>query len=344
MTQPRDRLDAVEWLRSRSGELALDVVTSVGPTTGPTEATAQRVAAHIANLADAIAARHPATLRAHLAGLVRSPDKTASTGQVGCELQELRRSIAERLPDHAAALACEYVWACEDVVRTPTTASSGVAMDYDHIRLRYLEALLGDDDDRAHEVVADAVEDGATTTELFLQVLEPVQYEIGRRWESGEVSVAQEHFCTAVTETVVARSRPIGPGARIPADGRRALLACVEGELHAIGARMVADVLELHGWDVHHLGANCPTTEIVSTLARRPVDLVCLSFSVSAHAATAERAIRAVREMGDDRPLPILIGGRAVRVDPGIGHRLGADGSALDAASAVGAAAALVPT
>jgi methanogenic corrinoid protein MtbC1 len=43
------------------------------------------------------------------------------------------------------------------------------------------------------------------------------------------------------------------------ASGKVVTLACVEGELHEVGARMASDFLEMAGFDVRFLGANVPT-------------------------------------------------------------------------------------
>ena len=53
----------------------------------------------------------------------------------------------------------------------------------------------------------------------------------------------------------------------------RVISACVAGELHEIGARMVADLFEMAGWDTTFLGADVPRDSVVDMLVemtRRP--------------------------------------------------------------------------
>lgn len=92
---------------------------------------------------------------------------------------------------------------------------------------------------------------------IYLEVLQPVQREIGNLWQTNEVSVAQEHYCTAATQLIMGRLYPYLHLA--PRNGKRVVVACVGGELHEVGARMVADILEMEGWDSYYLGANTPT-------------------------------------------------------------------------------------
>lgn len=339
MTQQEDQLDVVGSLRSRADDLVSDVIDRVGPATGSSYDTPDRVASHVARLTEAIATQHPAALRSYISALATGSDAAAI--QLVRELQALRRVLVEVAPQATAEVACAYLESCGDVT-APTRTTGGPRLDYDALRDRYLVTLLGDDERSCRELVHEAIDDGASTVDLHLLVFEPVLYEVGRRWETGEVSVAQEHFCTAVTESIMARLPPLEPAR--PWTGRRALLACVEGELHDIGLRMVAEALRRDGWDVHYLGADSPCEDLAATARRVAVDLVCLSLSTSDREEATERTIRALRSSTAERPPPVLLGGGLLRTDPRAWQRLGADGTALDAVAAAAAATALVPT
>src|SRR5215213_7912432 len=102
------------------------------------------------------------------------------------------------------------------------------------LRTRYIDALVAGDLALAERLIADS---GTDVPTLYLQVLQPALYEIGRRWEDAEISVAQEHLATATTQSLLARLAERFDGA--PRRDRRVLVACAEGELHSIGVRMV---------------------------------------------------------------------------------------------------------
>lgn len=68
----------------------------------------------------------------------------------------------------------------------------------------YVDALVAGDRRRAFTVVETALRDGLTLRELYLSVFQPALREIGRRWEVGALTVAQEHLATAITPTVPA--------------------------------------------------------------------------------------------------------------------------------------------
>ena len=77
--------------------------------------------------------------------------------------------------------------------------------------------------------------------------------------------MGQEHYCTAVAQMVMAQLFPV-----IFDDDRRPIgrvvSVCVAGELHEIGARMVADLFEMADWDTVFLGADVPTRSVVDML------------------------------------------------------------------------------
>ena len=185
-----------------------------------------------------------------------------------------------------------------------------VPADLSDVRRRYVKELLAPDARAAWAVIDDAVAHGAAPRRIYLEILTPAMEEIGRLWETARIGVAQEHLATQITQTVLARLAPSLEQDGEP--GHRARIAVVAGtphELHAIGARMVADFLEASGWDVLLLGADTPQGEIVALARDRRPDVVALSTSLSFNLLAAGRVFAALRHLD---PAPLLVaGGRA---------------------------------
>ena len=78
-------------------------------------------------------------------------------------------------------------------------------VQYGTFAARYLERLLASDRAGAALVIEDALAAGVSVRDIYLTILQPTQYEIGRLWELDRVSVADEHFCTGVSQLVMAR-------------------------------------------------------------------------------------------------------------------------------------------
>lgn len=197
---------------------------------------------------------------------------------------------------------------------------------------QYLNALLAADRHAASRLILDAVESGTSVRDIYLHVFQPVQREIGRLWQTNQVSVAQEHFCTAATQLIMSQLYPyIFSTNKI---NRRLVATCVGGELHEIGMRMVADFLEMDGWDTCFLGANTPLESILRTVRERQADLLAISATMTFHVRRVNELIAAVRETDGGRRLPIIVGGYPFNVATQLWRTVGADGYAPDAEQA----------
>jgi methanogenic corrinoid protein MtbC1 len=197
----------------------------------------------------------------------------------------------------------------------------------------YMDGLTAGNGRRAMAVVETARRDGLDLRTLYLQVLQPALHEVGRRWEAGAMSVAEEHLATAVTQTVMSRlagelflQAPIG--------GPTVVAACVDDERHDVGLRMICDLLELEGWSTVYLGPTVPTRDLVRMVAGRRPAALALSVSLPPHLLAARDAITQVRRLDPPHPL-VMVGGRALASSPDLAARLGADLTAADAGEAV---------
>ena len=118
------------------------------------------------------------------------------------------------------------------------------------LAVSYLNTLLAGDSHLANQLILDAVRHGFGVKDIYLHVFQPCQQEIGRLWQMNRISVAQEHFCTVVTQTIMSQLYPYIFATE--KNGRRLVATSVSGELHEIGMRMVADFLEMEGWTTYY--------------------------------------------------------------------------------------------
>ena len=197
----------------------------------------------------------------------------------------------------------------------------------------YLDVLRTGNRREALAVVDAARAAGLGLPALYLDVFQPALREIGRLWQDNEITVAEEHLATAVTQIAMGR---------LYADyclatnrnGKTILAACAETEKHEVGLRMICDLLELEGWDATYLGAGVPPGALVAMVLRDRPTVLALSASIAPHLPQLRTLIAAVRSAtGDDGPF-ILVGGRPFLDDAGLADRVGADAMARDSAEA----------
>lgn len=174
---------------------------------------------------------------------------------------------------------------------------------------RYLEALLEGDFEICAEIVQKALDGDSGVKEIYLDLFQRSLYEVGRLWETNEISVATEHLATALTERLMALVAPRVFAAEHV--DRTAIVTCAANEFHQIGGRMVADTFEMNRWHARFLGANTPVEDLVAMVEDQEPDVLALSLNVHFNLPGVVETIEAVRKV---RPaLPIVAGGQAFR-------------------------------
>jgi methanogenic corrinoid protein MtbC1 len=184
-----------------------------------------------------------------------------------------------------------------------------------------LESMLAADHPAALKVVDEAMKLGWTADDLRLQLITPVLYEVGRRWERGELNVADEHLATSVAQWLLFT---IAGGVQRPArTGRRAVVGCSEGELHSVGSLIVGHVLAERGWTVLYLGASTPATAWEQIVRARRPDVAVLSTTTRGLLDQVGAAVHAAKSAHAE--CVTVIGGQAYAESSGEAADFGAD-------------------
>ena len=115
----------------------------------------------------------------------------------------------------------------------------------------------------------------------------------------------------------------------------RAVVSAGPNEYHEVGARMVADFMEMDGWDVTYLGANTPASELLAIIKQLKPFVVALSVATVFNLEGARQTIQLIKEDSEISGVKIMVGGLAFNSVPLLWQAIGADGSAGDAESAL---------
>lgn len=292
---------------------------------------------HLSYLAEALAASDPslfgdyvAWVKALFAGLGFSEDVLSTT--LACTREVLEERLAPSLHQVLDRYLEAGVNALEEAPITPHSYLDGDALRNELAR-SYLEALMAANRNAAYQMILNAVNGGTPVREIYLRVFQPVQREIGRLWQTNQISVAQEHYCTAATQLIMSQLYPrIFSTERV---GHILVATCVGGELHEIGVRMVADFFEMEGWDTYYMGANTPASSVLSAVAERQPDVLGVSATITMHVSRVRSLIQQVRRSGTAEGVKIMVGGYPFNAAPDLWREVGADGYASDAEQAV---------
>jgi MerR family transcriptional regulator, light-induced transcriptional regulator len=175
-------------------------------------------------------------------------------------------------------------------------------------------------DEPAAQAVLDRLLSDLSLTAVLRDVVLPYLTELGERWESGMVNVAQEHFGSNIIRGRLAGlARGWGTG-----HGPRAVLACPPGELHDLALMVFGIVLNRNGWRIDYLGMNTPVEELTRTVDARRPDLVVLAATMPGnlepHAAQltvlAQRAPLVLAGAGVTPDIAGTVGAQLLTSDP----------------------------
>lgn len=171
----------------------------------------------------------------------------------------------------------------------------------------YLEALIRGDRHSCRSMVEEMLHNEIDIKDLYVGIFQRSLYRVGELWECNQLTVAREHIATAITESLLPLAYPLLFAA--PHNGRKAVVACAANEYHQLGGKMVADILELNGWDGYFVGANTPLGDLLALLEEKKPDMLCLSLSVYFALPGLIGLLESVRS--EFPTLPIVVGGQA---------------------------------
>ncbi len=259
--------------------------------------------------------------------------------------ETMHEVLLEHLPAGQRAVACAFIE--ETLQHLPTVQVSPPSFlqtgePFSELAQAYLHALLHKDRALATQIILNAAQKGTDIQDIYLHVLQPCQRELGRLWQINKVSVGEEHYATAVTQSIMAQLYPY-MFSSTPAEKKAAIVvACVSGELHELGARMLADFFEMEGWDSFFLGANTPVQGIIETVRLHHAAILCLSVTTSINISQAAEVIALLRSSPEVSKVRVLVGGYPFNQIPDLWRQIGADGHAPDAHTALSVAQQLI--
>jgi excisionase family DNA binding protein len=138
--------------------------------------------------------------------------------------------------------------------------------------------------------------------------------EMGERWRAGKVTIIQEHLASGRLSRALARigdALPVAPGAP------RCMLACAEGDRHALGLSLVEVALREAGWATLWAGQDTPAADLAEVARKGEAEMI----AVSASAASTEpgELLRQAEVLGaacERSGVALVLGGSGAWPDP----------------------------
>ncbi len=174
---------------------------------------------------------------------------------------------------------------------------------------RYLDALLMGAEDDAERVVREAIDAGMPEGVISGEVIGPAMRIVGDLWESGAITVADEHLATQISTRVLMLQREAFRAERRRSDAP-VLLVGMPGEQHVLGLQMAASIFVHAGYGVVLLGGDVPLSALSSAVERHQPSVVGLTATMPGAGAQLRAAVEAIR--GTGLSPGVIAGGAAV--------------------------------
>jgi len=184
--------------------------------------------------------------------------------------------------------------------------------------------------------------DGADIETILVSILAPAARRLGLMWEQDDCDFVDVTMGLWRLQEVVREL-----SGRVPtrhgsvSEGYRAVFSAMPGEQHNFGTVIVEDIFRRAGWSTELL-LEAQQGALLKAVASSHYDLVGVTVSLDAHIERLPSLLLAIRSVSRNPRLCILLGGRVLMDDPQLAFRVGADGTAADAQSAVDLANRLV--
>jgi len=200
------------------------------------------------------------------------------------------------------------------------------------------QAVIEGDDKQVADLARRALDEGLSAETILNDALIVGMGEVGELFEQGEYFVPELLLSARAMQAAMEVLRPLLSASSYEPLGK-VVMGTVQGDLHDIGKKLVAMMLEGSGFEVIDLGTDVPPARFVETVEESGAQVVGLSALLTTTLPAMEATVSALREAGPVR-VKVMIGGAPVT--SAFAQSIGADGYAPDASSAVALARRLV--
>jgi 5-methyltetrahydrofolate--homocysteine methyltransferase len=199
------------------------------------------------------------------------------------------------------------------------------------------ESVIKGDQNTAVQITKAALEEGMEAESILNEGLIGGMDVVGVRFKKNEIYIPEVLIAARAMKMAMEILEPELAEAGVQPIGKL-VIGTVQGDLHDIGKNLVAMMLKGAGFDVIDLGVDVGPEKFVQRAKAADIHLVGMSALLTTTMPSMEKTITALKEAGISAK--VMIGGAPVT--QGYADKVGADGYAADAASAVDLAKGLV--
>ncbi|MDO8301827.1 MAG: corrinoid protein [Sedimentisphaerales bacterium] len=199
------------------------------------------------------------------------------------------------------------------------------------------ESIIKGDQKTAVEITRAAINENMPPEKILNEGLISGMNIIGARFKKNEVYIPEVLIAARAMKMAMELLEPKLVAAGVKPLGKCAI-GTVQGDLHDIGKNLVAMMLKGAGFEVLDLGVDVSPEKFVEKVKSSGVQVIGMSALLTTTMPAMEKTVKALKDAGVKAK--VMIGGAPVTQT--YADKIGANGYAADAASAVDVAKALL--
>ncbi|MBS1253333.1 MAG: Methionine synthase [Anaerolineales bacterium] len=197
------------------------------------------------------------------------------------------------------------------------------------------QALASADEGKGVEIANRALENGLTPSTFFLDVVQPLLYQVGKRFERLEIFLPELMKTAKVVKAI--QAEVLEPAIRAQSGESSAVGAVVigtcKGDIHDIGKNMVGLMLQVNGFRVFDLGTDVPAQVFIDAAREKKADIIGVSSLLTTSMPYMADLIERLEGLGLRDQYKVIVGGAPVT--EAYAERIRADVYGANAVSAV---------
>jgi 5-methyltetrahydrofolate--homocysteine methyltransferase len=198
------------------------------------------------------------------------------------------------------------------------------------------EAIIAGDQ-QAVALTQAALDEGVAPETILEEGLIAGMNIVGKRFKANEFYIPEVLIAARAMKMAMGILEPKLAEAGVEPAGK-AVLGTVQGDLHDIGKNLVVMMLKGAGFEITDIGTDVAAEDFVVKAKQSGAQIVGLSALLTTTMPSMEKTIQAIKDAGVN--VKVMIGGAPVTQT--FADKIGADGYAPDAASAVDLAKSLI--
>ena len=206
-------------------------------------------------------------------------------------------------------------------------------MSRENIINEAIRSVIEGDEDTATKIANTVIAEGIDPVGIISEGFAQGMIKVGDLFANEQYALPEVLLSADAMQVALDLLAPHIPREEVEKKLGTVVIGTVQGDIHDIGKRIVATMLEVYGFEVHDLGRDVPIQNFIEKVREVNADIVAASALMTTTMVAQRLLHEALQEAGIRDKIKLMVGGAAVTQD--WADQIGADGYAEEVTEAV---------